>query len=51
MTDEQLDEVFKRKQAIAEEVRELVRQRLLDVDPEVEEEVRMSLTETFRFWK
>jgi len=51
MTEEQFDEVYKRKQAISEEVRELVRQRLLNVDPEVEEEVRMQLTEQFRFWK
>lgn len=51
MTNEQQEEIWKRSQAIAEEIRELVSQRLLDVDEAVADEIRERLQECFRFWR
>ena len=45
------DLIHDRKEAIWEAVHDLVDEMTKDLPPYVELEVRMRLTETFRFWK
>ncbi len=51
MTEEQLERVHERKEAISTSVTALVAQMLEGENPEVEYLVRTQLTEQYRFWK
>lgn len=51
MTEDQLDEVYEKIDLIHNAVHTLVDRILKDSDPEVEDLVRLTLTEEFRFWK
>ena len=51
MTEEQLDRVFDLKENIWEAVHDIVDKMCEGEDLEVEELVRLQLTEQFRFWK
>ena len=51
MTEDQLDEVYEKMDLIYDTVHALVDKILTNSDPEVENLVRLKLTEEFRFWK
>lgn len=51
MTQEQLEQVHDFQQRIWSAVHELVDAMTQGLPEEVDEEVRMRLTETFRFWR
>jgi hypothetical protein len=51
MTEDQLDEVYEKMDLIHDTVHALVDKILTNSDPEVEDLVRLKLTEEFRFWK
>lgn len=51
MTEEQFDQVYELQQRIWSAVHDLVDKMTEGLPEEVDEEVRMRLTETFRFWR
>jgi hypothetical protein len=51
MSDEELDLVHDAREAIWEAVHDLVNKMTAELPSEVDDLVRMQLTETFRFWR
>lgn len=51
MTEDDYDRAYNLKEILWEKIHDLVDEELENESEEVEGEVRLQLTETFRFWK
>lgn len=51
MTEEDIDRVHQLKEELWNKIHDLVDENLKGEKPEVEDLVRLQMTETFRFWK
>ena len=51
MTEAQLDQVYEVREKIEKAITDLVNEMTKNLDSEVDELIRMQLTENYRFWR